>query len=857
MRNLSNELLQARRDHPKDTKDLLNAMINGKDPKTGKSISDQSVTDNLITFLIAGHETTSGMLSYAFYCLLQNPEAYRKAQQEVDEVVGMESVTEDHLRKLPYITAVLRETGRLHSTAPAFSMSPKSESGETLAGKYHIPHGEVVAIVLNNVHRDPAVYGDDAEEFKPERMLDENFNKLPPNSWKPFGNGERGCIGRGFAWQEMMLVMAMLLQYFNFAMDDPAYQLQTAFSLTIKPKDFFMKTTLREGWTARKIEQHLSGSLKAQKPASSTPAESKSAAVDSKKPAKPLTILYGSNSGTCEVFAQTLAADARAHGFTATKVDTLDSAKGALPTDEPVVIVTASYEGEPCDNAAHFFDWLKSTNEKMDTKFAVFGCGHSDWKQTFHQVPKAIDRLLEEAGGQRLCEMGSANAAAGDMMSEFQSWEDDSFWPALQKQFGDGSDEQSESVSFGQNLTIEVFNKRASHLRADVSEAKVIAAKTLTSQGVGEKRYIELQLPSDMSYRAGDYLAILPLNPPEVVHRVLKRFSLSWDAMLKISSRTGSTLPTEHPVSAHDLFSAYLELSQPATKRNIAMLLSAASEDPQAAAALSKLEANFATDVSDKRVSLLDLLEQYPTLPLPLNAFISSLISMRVRQYSISSSPLSNPNRLTLTYAVLDAPALGGERRHIGVASNYMSSLQPGDIVHVATRPSHAAFRLPANPESVPVIMIAAGAGLAPFRGFIQERAAQIGSGRSLAPAHLYFGCRDPEKDDLYRSELDLWENNGAVVTHRSFSQRPELSKGHTHINEVILAQKEELMNLWDQGARVYVCGSRGLGESVKEACLAIAREKARRLGKDDSDETLDAWFSRIRNERYSTDVFA
>lgn len=206
MRNLSNDLVQARRDHPKDTKDLLNAMIKGKDPKTGKSVSDDSIIDNLITFLIAGHETTSGMLSYVFYCLLKNPDAYRKAQQEVDEVVGTDTVTEDHLRKLPYITAVLRETSRLYSTAPAFAVTPKNENGEVLAGKYYIPHGETVAVLLHNVHRDPAVYGDDSEEFKPERMLDENFNKLPPNAWKPFGTGERGCIGRGFAWQEMMLV---------------------------------------------------------------------------------------------------------------------------------------------------------------------------------------------------------------------------------------------------------------------------------------------------------------------------------------------------------------------------------------------------------------------------------------------------------------------------------------------------------------------------------------------------------------------------------------------------------------------------------------------------------------------------
>lgn len=259
MRNLSAELVQQRRDNPKESKDLLNAMINGKDPKTGNMLPDESIVDNMITFLIAGHETTSGMLSYCFYCLLKNPDAYRRAQEEVDRVIGKDSIQYQHLSRLPYITAVLRETARLFATAPAFTLTPRSPQGEVIGGKYFVAQGEPAVIILHNVHRDPAVYGDDAEDFKPERMLDENFEKLPPNSWKPFGNGSRGCIGRPFAWQEMMLVLPMLLQYFNFSLDDPQYALQTAFTLTIKPKDLYIRSTLREGWTARRIEQHLNG----------------------------------------------------------------------------------------------------------------------------------------------------------------------------------------------------------------------------------------------------------------------------------------------------------------------------------------------------------------------------------------------------------------------------------------------------------------------------------------------------------------------------------------------------------------------------------------------------------------------
>ena len=279
-----------------------------------------------------------------------------------------------------------------------------------------------------------------------------------------------------------------------------------------------------------------------------------------------MTILYGSNSGTCEVLAHTLAADARAHGFTASTVDTLDSAKQNLPTDQPIVIITASYEGQPTDDAGHFWNWLQH-EEELKTTYAVFGCGHSDWKQTFHRIPASIDSLLEKAGSTRLCEMGSADAAKGDMMSAFQDWEDSMLWPSLQKQYAITDSESPETQPLGQSLSVEVFSKRASHLRSDVSEAKVVAAKALSVPGVAQKRHIELQLPSDMVYRAGDYLAVLPLNPPEIVHRVLTRFSLPWDAMLSITSKTPTTLPTEHPVSAQNLFSAYLELSQVSSSR--------------------------------------------------------------------------------------------------------------------------------------------------------------------------------------------------------------------------------------------------------------------------------------------------
>jgi cytochrome P450/NADPH-cytochrome P450 reductase len=135
-----------------------------------------------------GHETTSGLLSFLFYYLLKNPAAYQAAQKQVDEVIGRGPITFEHMSKLPYIEACLRETLRLQPTAPAFSIAPHPDTKDFPVliggGKYAVEKGQVMVVLLSKVHRDPTVYGDDAEDFKPERMTDDNFSKLPPNSWK-------------------------------------------------------------------------------------------------------------------------------------------------------------------------------------------------------------------------------------------------------------------------------------------------------------------------------------------------------------------------------------------------------------------------------------------------------------------------------------------------------------------------------------------------------------------------------------------------------------------------------------------------------------------------------------------------
>jgi cytochrome P450/NADPH-cytochrome P450 reductase len=569
LRSTAREVLEARKAATEDDRhDLLAAMLKGVDSKTGKKMTDESIMDNLITFLIAGHETTSGLLSFVFYQLLKHPDAYRKAQQEVDSVVGTGTIKVEHLSKLPYISAILRETLRINATIPLYVVESLEDT--LLAGKYAIKKGEAVVNLLAKSHIDPQVFGNDATEFKPERMLDEPFEKMNqefPDAWKPFGNGMRGCIGRPFAWQESLLVMAMLLQNFNFVLQ-PDYEMSYKQTLTIKPKDMYMRAILRDGLTPTSLQQRLSG----QPVSKTTMKEAKKAASTGSNGVAgvPLTVVYGSNSGTCESLAQRVATNATTRGFSVTKIDCLDSVNGALPTDQAVVIITASYEGQPPDNAGHFVSWIEGLNKVdqslNDVSYAVFGCGHKDWTSTFHRVPKLIDSTLADSGATRVAEIGLADVSSGRVFSDFEDWEDNVLWPALTAKYGVKTNVKAE-LKLG--VKVQITTPRATTLRQDVKEAVVVATKTLTAPGYGKppKKHVEIRLPETAKYTSGDYLVILPINPKENVNRAMRRFHLPADAHLEISTEGPTTLPTNTTLSANDILSSYVELSQPATKR--------------------------------------------------------------------------------------------------------------------------------------------------------------------------------------------------------------------------------------------------------------------------------------------------
>lgn len=498
---------------------------------------------------------------------------------------------------------------------------------------------------------------------------------------------------------------------------------------------------------------------------------------------------------------------------------------------------------------------------------------------------------MEKHGGKRLCEIGVTDTADADIFTAFDTWGESQLWPAMESQFGAAEKGKESKSKSGLNVEIS-SGRRATTLGLKLGEALVVENQLLTAPDVPAKRLVKFKLPSDTSYHCGDYLAVLPVNPSSVVRKAIRRFGLPWDATLTIqkasNTTTGPSIPLDTPISAFELLSTYVELSQPASKRAINVLADAAAADPDTQAELRYLASSptrFAEDIVAKRISPLDLLIRFPKIDLSIGDYLTMLPPMRVRQYSISSSPIRDPTECSITLSVLNAPSLGStgskeiseEERYLGVASTYLSSLKEGDRAQVMVRPSSSGFKPPVDLHT-PMIMAAAGSGIGPFRGFIMDRAEKIrarrGSGSEgdfkPAPALLYAGCRTKCKDDVHADELAEWEKLGAVEVHWAYS-RPGEDGTSQHVQDAMLEDAANVISLFDAGARIYVCGSTSVGNGVRDTVRKLYLSERRKKVADgaqeqdspglwpelNEDAAVDKFVELLRtSERFVTDVF-
>jgi len=234
MHQMVDEVIAERRRAEQGPSDLLSCMLRGLD--------DRNVRFQVLTSMVAGHDTTTGALSFAIYFLAKHPEILARARAEVDAVLGDAAPTFETVGRLRYVAQVLKEAMRLWPPGPGFNVAPFAD--ETVCGRFPIARDKTVTIFVPALHRDPAVWGDHVERFDPDRFSPENEKRRPATAYRPFGNGPRACLGQFFAMQEAALILAVILRRYELV-DFADYSLKLLYRVTLKPEDFRLRVRRR------------------------------------------------------------------------------------------------------------------------------------------------------------------------------------------------------------------------------------------------------------------------------------------------------------------------------------------------------------------------------------------------------------------------------------------------------------------------------------------------------------------------------------------------------------------------------------------------------------------------------------
>lgn len=582
--------------------DLLSHMLNSKDPETGEQLDDENIRYQIITFLIAGHETTSGMLSFAIYYLLKNPKKLQKAYAEVDQVLTGSVPTYKQSLNLKYVRMILNEALRLWPTAPAFSMFAKENT--LLADRYPVHKGQRITVLLPKLHRDHGAWGEDVEAFRPERFVDSS--KISQHAYKPFGNGQRACIGQQFAMHEATLILGMVLKHFEL-IDHTDYQLNIKETLTLKPEGLKMRVRLRHRVEIEASSSDEQIAVKAEQAVVKTKQislEADSSVLLSQILQQhnfPLLVLYGSNLGTAEGLARELAHLAQERGFNS-KVAPLKDYVGKLPKEGAVLILTSSYNGKPPANAKAFVQWIETAKpeEIEGVHYAILGCGDHNWAETYQHIPRFIDQQLSAKGALRLTPLGERDAS-GNFEHQEKQWIEQ-LWLDLLKGLG--------------------IDRRTGLKHMSIGNQQKEQLQRQGNQQVQE--HVQEHLKIDIFQQDED----LPYNPPTLVERALQRYGLRRHDRIVIHAPVNSVphLPQDQLLSAFDLLSYHVNLQAIVTPEQLRELASVTICPPhQVELQTLSQENNYISEVVWKQMTILDLLEKYEACQLPFERFIQIL----------------------------------------------------------------------------------------------------------------------------------------------------------------------------------------------------------------------------------------
>ena len=576
----------------------------------------------------------------------------------------------------------------------------------------------------------------------------------------------------------------------------------------------------------------------------------------------PLTILFGSQTGTAEGLARRLTRESGKHGFAATLHDLAKYPATQLASARQLLVVTSTYgDGEPPDNAKAFWEFLSgdSAPNLAEVRFSVCALGDTNYPK-FCGFGKAVDERLEQLGAQRVsprtdCDLdyeepfarwmtGALGAMSGGREATVRSRrreEAENVEPRSIRLLTSAATTSGQNCGLVTPEPVEPLRSadepRAipAYSRSNPFPAPLLTNRRLNAPGSAkETRHFEFSLQgSGLTYEAGDALGVFPTNCPAMVGEIIQ--ALGCRPTDPVPGTDGRT------VSLHEaLLSQYdiTKIPSPFLKAMGARtgeveLLKLTSPD---------VNGELATFLWGREI--IDLLLAFPAVRWAPEEFVKLLKKLQPRLYSISSSPKAHPGQVHLTTAIVRYQSLGRARQ--GVCSTFLAErVAPGGSVPVFVHSNHV-FRPPADSDA-PMIMVGPGTGIAPFRAFLEERLATGAKGRNW----LFFGEQHEARDFLYRDELETLRRDGPLTRLDTAFSRDQADK--VYVQTRMLERARELFAWLEEGAHFYVCGN--AKRMAKDVDAALHKVILRGGGK--TEEQAAEYVARLKSERrYQRDVY-
>ncbi len=567
---------------------------------------------------------------------------------------------------------------------------------------------------------------------------------------------------------------------------------------------------LQRAW----LSGYLAGTL-------GTPAEVAALPRPASHATRPVTILYGSESGNSERIARQMAARLSALQRAPRLLDMLDCRKADLEQcRELLVIVSTHGDGEPPERAMPLFELLggRRAPRLPDTRFAVLALGDRSYEQ-FCAAGRQIDARLEALGAQRLRARIECDV---DFDAPAREWTE-SVLSLLAEEAGEPAVAATSAVPAP--TVVQAWTRKHPF------SAPVLANQSLTARGSSKHvRHLELSLEgSGIQYEPGDALGIVPANDLAEVDALLTALDRDPAAMVQAG---------EHAMALRGALQRHFEIGT-LTPSMLRRYAEATGHD-----ALRRVVADKdAQRAFSRGRDLRDLVTAYPPQGLDAASFAALLSPLAPRLYSIASSQKATPDELHLTIGVVTYASRGRARR--GVVSGAVAALAEDASLPVYLHRNEG-FRLPQDPAT-PVVMIGAGTGVAPYRGFLAEREVLGARGRNW----LFFGDRSFELDFLYQVEWLAWRRSGLLTRLDVAFSRDQAEK--IYVQHRLLEQGAQLWSWLQDGAHLYVCGdATHMAPDVEAALQAIAC----RHGGLAEDAARDYLRQLLRARRYQKDVY-